>query len=245
MLKVVICDDNIEDLINMEKMLVRFNTIHQQEQCEIEKFSDANVLYKKIVSGFTADIYILDMLMPVKNGIDIGRLVRKQDRNSAVIYSTASDDFALEAYSVHAVRYLMKPLNEDKFCEALEYACTFVNMKEEPLYLLKTPEGLVTMAHSRIVYIENKARILHVHLADGRVIKSLFIRKSFENEIGSLAESMSFLHVHKSFLVNLRHVEKLTQDHMVMAGGEVVPVSKKKYTEVKRRYLSFIADRFR
>ena len=245
MLKVVICDDNIEDLISIEKMLVRFQTVHQQEQCEIEKFSDSNALYKKIISGFKADIYILDMLMPLKNGIDIGKLIRKQDKDSAVIYSTASDDFALEAYRVHAVRYLMKPLDEEKFYEALEYAYAFVNMKEEPLYLLKTPDGLVTIAHSRIVYVENKARVLHVHLADGRVIKSLFIRKSFENEISSLAESTSFLHVHKSFLINLKHVEKLTQYHMVMAGGEQVPVSKKKYTEVKRRYLSFVADRFR
>lgn len=80
MLKVVICDDNIEDLISIEKMLVRFQTVHQQEQCEIEKFSDSNALYKKIILGFKADIYILDMLMPLKNGIDIGKLIRKQIR---------------------------------------------------------------------------------------------------------------------------------------------------------------------
>lgn len=192
-----------------------------------------------------ADIYILDMLMPLKNGIDIGKLIRKRDKDKVIIYTTTSDDFAMDAYNVQAVRYLLKPIQADKFCEAMEYAFSYSNVREEPLYLLKTPKGLISLPYSKIVYIENRARVLQVYLADGQILNSLFIRRSFDEETSEIIESSSFMQTHKSFVVNLRHIGKLTQSEIIMANGSVVPISKKKYADVKRKYLTYMADRYR
>lgn len=245
MLKITVCDDNIEDLINTEKLLVKFAKHHPQEEWEIEKFSDSSRLYKRIEEGELADIYILDMLMPLRNGIDVGRLIRKSDKDKVIIYMTTSDDFALEAYNVQAVRYLLKPIQEDKFYEAMELSVTYLNIREEPLYLLKTSEGLISLPYSKILYIEHRARVLYVYLTDDRIFNSLFIRKSFDDEIDGIMDSDSFMQTHKSFVVNLRHIGKLTQSKIIMINGNEVPVSKKKYADVKRKYLAYMADRYR
>ena len=84
--------------------------------------------------------------------------------------------------------------------------------------------------------------LIHIY---GRVMKSLFIRTSFGDEIGNLSENPSFLQVHKSFVVNLRYAEKLKQTGLEMRNEDTVPVSKKRYAAVKRKYLSYMADRYR
>ena len=82
---------------------------------------------------------------------------------SIFIYVTSSDDFALEAYGVRAVRYLLKPVREELFIEAMDYAVTDISKeKKETIYTVKTKEGLVSIPYSRIEYIENYSRTLHI-----------------------------------------------------------------------------------
>lgn len=245
MLRITICDDNIEDLMNIEKLLAKFAELHPQESYKIEKTSDSCGLYKKIGEGSLSDIYILDMLMPMKNGIDVGKMIRTMDKDKVIIYTTTSDDFAMEAYNVQAVRYLLKPIEEEKLYEAMKYAISYSNTKDEPSFLLKTSEGLISLPYSKIVYIENRARVLQVCLTNGRILKSLFIRKSFDDEISEIMGSQTFMQTHKSFVVNLRYIGKMTQSNIIMVNGDEVPVSKKKYAEVKRKYLAYMADRYR
>ena len=97
------------------------------------------------------------------------------------------------------------------------------------------------MSYSRIEYIENYSRTLNVYLNDGENIRSIFIRKSFDEEIREIAGDKSFLQVHKSFLINMKYVKKLEQSEIVMESGKRIPVSKTRATDVKRTYLQFLS----
>lgn len=244
-MKVVICDDSIKDLLEIERLAQRYGELHPGRDFELEKFSDASELYRRILEGELADIYILDMIMPQRTGIDIGSQIRRFGRGNVIIYITSSDDFALEAYGVHAVRYLIKPVGEDKFFEAMDYAATQTGIKREPVYLVKTKEGVEQVPCPRIEYIENAARKLEVYMAGGEVLKSIFIRRSFDEEIGELAEKRNFLRVHKSFLVNLDYVERMTPQGILMECGRMLPVSRNRAAEVKREYLLYVSEKYR
>lgn len=113
-MKIVICDDDVEDLMKVESLLTEYEKSVPGIKFDVEKFSNASVLYQKILQNELADIYILDMIMPEKTGIDLGSLLEKT-KKSIIIYITSSDDFALEAYGVHAVRYLLKPVEREIF----------------------------------------------------------------------------------------------------------------------------------
>lgn len=244
---IAVCDDNINDVLKIEKLLLKYRMQYLDRNFELEKFSDPSVLYQKILEGELADIYILDMLMPGQTGIDLGNQIRKSGCESVIIYITSSDDYALDAYGVHAVRYLLKPINEEKFFEALDYSLSYfdIKTKREPVYLFKTKGGLAQTPYSQIEYVESANRRLEVHLVGGEILKSLFIRKSFEEEIQELAAKRNFLQVHKSFLVNFDYVKQLGVSSMTMESGRQIPVSKAKVAKVKREYLLFVSGKYK
>lgn len=244
-MKITICDDSIEDLLTIEKLLLEYQNLYPGRNFAMEKFSDPSKLYNKISDGELTDVYILDMLMPKRTGIDLGNQIRKGGCESVIIYITSSDDYALDAYGVHAVRYLLKPIGKGAFFEALDYALSYAKVKKEPMYLVKTKAGLVQILYSQIKYIENANRKLEVHLAGGEVLKSIFIRKSFEEEIREILKRKNFQQIHKSFLVNFDYVKQLTIDGIILESGERLPVSKAKSSNVKREYLLFVSEKYR
>ena len=87
--------------------------------------------------------------------------------------------------------------------------------------------------------------MLNVYLTDGSVITSIFIRKSFDDEIKDLITEKSFMQVHKSFLVNLNYIKKLEGNSITMDSGTHIPISKKNTANVKRQYLTFISEQYR
>ena len=240
-MRITICDDSIKDLLYTEKLLLKYKSLYPDKDFELDTFSDPSRLYQKISSGKLTDIYILDMLMPRRTGIDIGNLIRTSGCESVIIYITSSEDYALDAYGVHAVRYLLKPIDENRLFEALDYSFSYAKLRVDSLCLIKTKDGLLQRPYSKIAYVENAGRKLEVHMTDGEVLKSLFIRKSFEEETRDIAAQRNFLQIHKSFLVNLDHVKQLTPDSIIMESGKRLPVSRAKAANVKREYLLFVS----
>lgn len=179
--------------------------------------------------------------MPRRTGIDIGNLIRMSGCESVIIYITSSEDYALDAYGVHAVRYLLKPIDENRLFEALDYSFSYAKLRVDSLCLIKTKEGLLQRPYSKIEYVENAGRKLEVHMTDGEILKSLFIRKSFEEETQEITAQRNFLQIHKSFLVNLDYVKQLTPDSIIMESGKRLPVSRAKAATVKREYLLFVS----
>lgn len=242
-MKITVCDDSIKDLLDIEKLLIKYKNRYPDKAFELEKYSDPSRLYHRITEGKLTDIYILDMLMPRRTGLDLGRQIRATGNDNVIIYITSSEDYALDAYEVRAVRYLLKPVDEGKFFEALDYALSYTNAKAEPTYMIKTKNGLLPMAYSKIEYIESAGRKLEIHLSGGKLLKTLYIRTSFEEEVQALIEHGAFLQIHKSFLVNLDYVQQLTADSIIMSSGKQLPVSRAKAPKVKRDYLLFISEK--
>lgn len=243
-MKIVLCDDNIQDLLKIEEMVLKYIMLCPDKNIELEKFSDASMLYYSIAEGDLADIYILDMLMPEMTGIDIGNRIRNSKGKSVIIYITSSDDYALDAYGVYALRYILKPVSEDKLFEALDYSLFYKREKKDSVYLVKMKGRLAQVRYSEIEYIENANRRLEVHMVNGDMLKSLVIRKSFEEEIKEIANKNNFEQVHKSFLVNLDYVKQLTPNSIMMKSGRKLPISKARAAKVKREYLLFVSSKY-
>ncbi len=244
-MKIAICDDSIKDLAAIEILLGKYQEQYPQADFEVEKYTDPAQLSRQIQKGAIADIYILDILMSGTTGISLGSQIKNSGSGAAIIYITSSDDFALDAYGLHAVRYLLKPIKEGNFFEALDCARSSQERKKGPVYLVKTKQGLVSIPCSKIEYIENISRMLNVHLTDGSDITSIFIRKSFDDEIKALLQEGNFMQVHKSFLINLNYVKRLEGSSLTMDSGAAIPISKKNTANVKRQYLNFISEQYK
>lgn len=117
--------------------------------------------------------------------------------------------------------------------------------KIEPVYLLKTKDGLMPIPYSRIEYIENASRHLEVSFISGEKVKSIFIRKSFDEEIREILDNKNFIQIHKSFVVNLGYIRRLTMDGVVMENGRNIPISRTRASEVKKEYLLYVSKEYR
>lgn len=243
-MQLAVCDDDLKDLMELERLLQKYSTCYPNTNIEIEKFSDPDLLLYKIQKGKPADLYILDILMSKATGIDLGHEIRKNNSSSVIIYVTSSDEFAMEAYDLHAVRYLLKPIAERDFFEALDYALSQTALKKEAVFLVKTKEGLEAIPYPEIEYIENSSRKLEVHLTNGDKITSIFIRKSFDAEIKQLIGAGNFASVHKSFLINMAHIRKLNQRTVIMNSGADIPISRNKISDIKKEYLLFVSNQY-
>lgn len=241
-MKLVICDDNLKDLNELEGLLIKYGN-HRSDIClELEKFSDVSTLLQKLQHNETADIYILDIIMSQITGIDLGYEIRKNNALSIIIYISTSDAFAMDAYNIHALRYLLKPIKENNLFEALDYTLSHIDARNDSVYVVKTNAGLESILYSQIEYIENFSRKLKIHLTNREIVTSIYIRESFEKEIEELINSKKFVYVHKSFLINMNYVRTVLQHTVVMDSGISIPISKKKYSEVKKEYLLYISN---
>lgn len=241
MIRVAICDDEPKTLQCLKEAVARYGK-QKNLDLAVELFASARDLEAQIETR-PFQIYILDMLMPQMNGIELGQSVRKADAQAVIIYLTSTMDFAYQAFGVFAQRYLLKPLKEPELYEAMDFAAANIHKLHMALNV-NTSDGIQRVFYHEIEYVENAARALHIFATDGKEIVSRLLRRSFENDMECLLQSREFIQTHKSFIVNLNYVKLYSQGQITMRSGAQIPVSKSRQSETKRAYLQYISEHY-
>jgi two-component system LytT family response regulator len=190
------------------------------------------------------DILFLDIQMPGMNGFEVLARI-EHDRIPAVVFVTAFDQYALKAFEVHALDYLLKPFTDQRFKETLRQAKTNVEMKEmnrlsqSLMALLKEHAGLQTGTTKRKSYLSRfmiklGGRVVFINAAEVDWIaadnyyiklhvggKSHLLRISM-NELEEKLDPEKFLRIHRSTIINFDRVKELHQN----PNGEYVVVLK-------------------
>lgn len=108
MLRIGVCDDDKEFRQRLVQM-IRIWSDHSGIPTELYPFDNGDELISKN-AAFRMDIILLDIVMPLLNGMDTARELRAQDTAVKIIFLTSSPEFALESYEVRAQDYLLKPI---------------------------------------------------------------------------------------------------------------------------------------
>lgn len=238
MLHIAICDDQpqeLETVVAYTKEYLETNRIDAQLRqfthpdalltaCETERFS----------------LYLLDIVMPMVNGIEVGREIRRLDREAQIIYATSEPSFALDAYAANPVNYLLKPLNKKQFFDTLSLAISRLDLAAEATLTVKTNAGLRVVPMFAIVCCEYTGRTARYTLADGEIIATRTLQEGFAEHIAPLLRDERFLHPHNAFVLNMSRVEAFSKDGFTMRAGVTVPISAKQYGAVRDRYMDYL-----
>ena len=199
----------------------------------------------KIINEFKPDLVFLDIQMPGMTGFDV---LTHLEELPQIIFSTAYDQYALKAFEVHAVDYLLKPYTKDRFKVAVERLKeNSSENKARPLTesLLmdspKTPERILVQSQNKLVTValEDVIRIE----AYGDYSKLITADKTYVSNYGisTLEEKLNdaiFIRVHRSSIINLHAVKELnkyTKSYDVtMKNGDVVRVSRGYMDNIKK-----------
>jgi Response regulator of the LytR/AlgR family len=185
-------------------------------------------------------VYILDIVMPLIDGIELGSRVRKQDREAQILYATTEPQYALKAYRANPLDYLVKPIGREQIFEALSKALEKIGESGEPVFPLRTGHGIQVIKLRDIICCEYMNHVVWFSLVNGESVKSSTITGKFRDYMSEVLENDHFLQPHISFLINMRYVERFDKDAFTLRGGVRVPISARSYREVRDIYMDYL-----
>lgn len=140
MLKIAICDDLQDQLATMDSYVKEY-VVSKGIDAEVRQFAHPDVLMNTIETE-NFHIYILDIVMPMVSGIELGKEIRRFDREAQIIYVTTEPQFALQAYAASPINYLIKPIDKERLFDTLAFAISKIDLSEEQTFTVKTADSL-------------------------------------------------------------------------------------------------------
>lgn len=238
MLQIAICDDEPEQCQLLQALTAEYLSSRPRLEAQVTAFASASAVLSAAEATGGFDLYLLDVLMPEQNGIELGLALRQRDSEAVIIYLTASADFAVDAFLTRAYHYLLKPLSRESLFGVLDEAIVHLNRRDTALSL-KTKTGLQRLSLGSIVYAELVGRCISYHLRDGSQVMGLTLRCPFRQGAQALLADRRFVQCGASFVVNLAYVEKLERTTLLLSTGQSLPLSRYYYTAVKNRWLDY------
>jgi two-component system LytT family response regulator len=180
----------------------------------------------RMLKALGPDLVLLDVQMPELDGFAVLRQL-DPDNVPAVIFVTAYDSFAVRAFESHALDYLVKPVHEARFRDALERA---------RVRLARTPSRRIIVATNGFDLILDVAEIVRIEAEDYYAAihtggRRLLIRESLAS-LENRLDRAQFVRAHRSAIVNLAHVREVRESAIVLRDGTQLPVSRRRREQV-------------
>ena len=209
--KIAICDDEPLHIDKIRSILLDEET---------DNYTKPANLLNAITAGKRYDVLFLDIMMPEIDGISLARELRELDEDMLIVFITSKIEFMQTGYEVKAFRYLLKDqidtglpkIRKDIEKELLDRADTYFTYEfERKTYRYPCRD---------ILYLESNLRRIILHT--NRDTAALY------GKLDDLAiKYPMFVRVHKSFLVNRRHIRSISAGVVVLSNGDVLPISRK------------------
>jgi two-component system LytT family response regulator len=201
----------------------------------------------KAISKLKPDLIFLDIQMPKITGFEMLELV---DERPAVIFTTAFDEFAIKAFEVNAVDYLLKPIEKVRFDAALARLPARIGVNDvsagdlalDAVLTDTAPRNRVVVKNNGVIKIIPTADIHYLEADDDHVRLStadgVFFKNKTMNYFEQLLDADQFIRIHRSYIINLNQVTRIElkekDSYIVLLKSEIwLPVSKSGYSRLK------------
>jgi len=219
---------------------------HLQKHPDIVLVGEANDGFEalKLIPEVKPDLLFLDIQMPKINGFELLELLTE---SPSVIFTTAFDEFALKAFEVNALDYLLKPFSEDRFDSAIskkrnsELISDF--KREIPLQIIHEQNRIVVKdgTEIKIIPIDDvdyiEAYDDYVKIYQG---KKYILKKQTMNHFEQVLPKDQFVRIHRSYILNVNQLTKIESYEKnsyvaILKSGTSIPISRSSYSDLKSR----------
>lgn len=236
-IKVLLVDDEPLAIEIMERFLA--------ERPEFEIIGKATDGFEafKMIQHNTPDLMVLDIQMPRLNGFELLEIL---DSPPPVLFATAYDQYAIKAFEVKAIDYLLKPFSKERFFQALSRCAQAGPLKNAALpnqfsEKNKGPLQRIVVKHHQQIVIVPVDEILYIEAWDDYVRihtnTQTFVKKQTLSHFEKVLTSPQFIRIHRSYHVSLKHITAIqpTGDggEIRLTNGFHLPVSRSGYPRLK------------
>ncbi len=235
-MKIAICDDDKQELLQINRLVDEcLSCVSAEEKIEVHSFGSSIELIAELESGKHFDVFLLDVIMPNINGMELASEIRIKDQVAKIIFLTSTSEFAVESYSVGAFQYLLKPLQKDKLFSVFKKAYTDICCGLNQFIAVKTKTGLSKVFLHQLTYVEVMGRTVYFHQKGGVTIESTSTISQVE---AVLLLDKRFVKPHRSYIVNLDYIKNLSRDGFTTINNVLIPISRNVFKEVKQAYIN-------
>ncbi len=232
MIEIALCDDNAEDIKTIRTLAERFAAEHSEFPIRLSAFSSAAELLEHIENNNCFDLYILDVMMPEISGIRLAEVLRSRGEHAEIVFLTISRDYAVDAFSVRASGYLLKPVNQKQFDETMLWAVQKLDREKNEVLTVKAKDGLRRIQLHKIVMIESFNHTREITLTDNSVLETSATLSELFEQLGG---HENFYMPHRAYIANLDNSVGIVRYDLLMLGDRRIPIPKNQFAAVQER----------
>ena len=233
-MRIAVCDDE-------EKFRTQAKNLIDKLAGSLDVIVDAYEDGNKLLTAFDKnpyDVLFLDIEMPIMDGITLAKKLRERSDSIYIVFLTGHVEYALEGYEVNALRYLTKPVQEDKLREVLRFVMDKSTSKRQ--LMIKEDGEEILLNVSDIVYLEAQNQYVMIYTTDGEHL--------IRYNIGDLEEQLKndgFFRIHRGYLVSMAKVKKLVKNEVIMELPDEelsLPVSRSNVKPLKEALYAYVEN---
>ena len=230
-MRIAICDDDKQE----QQLLI--DALHSWDPTRsAECFIDGESLLEAAKTQPSFTIAFLDIYMPGMDGMETAKRLAELSPQTGIVFVTTSTDHAVEAYSLKAVHYLVKPVTTAGVREAFSR----IQHTQELRNVLSVKVGRdVRMVYTdEIMTLQSANHQTDIILKSGRVISTY-------TQLGELKEKLddSFLQIQRGLVVNMEYIECMQSDSFVLRNGQKLLMSRKEKNAIRETFNDFVFRR--
>jgi two-component system LytT family response regulator/two-component system response regulator LytT len=209
-----------------------------------------------LINAYHPDVVFCDINMPLLNGVDLAKALIRKGIQTQLIFVTAYDEYAIEAFELSALDYLLKPIKDERFERTIEKVRERLEERQSNLGLMdqlfndynktaKAPNQLC-LYREGLLYPVKREEVVYIHTEDKMVYfhtyKGVFESTKALSEIEDLLPESDFFKCHRSYIVNINCIESVipwfNRTYRIKLEGieEEIPVSRKQTNKLKERF---------
>jgi two-component system response regulator AlgR len=210
-LQVVIADDEPLARARLQRLLAKNPDI------DVVAIAEDGSQASQLIEQYQPELVVLDINMPIKTGLEVASDIQQSMlRPPAIIFTTAYDEFAIDAFKVDASSYLLKPIYEKDLMDAIEKAGRLNKVQVQDAaelsnnpsnLLLKRSATIELVPVAEIIFFQAREKFVIAGLKDGEEIIVDYALKELEQKM-----QLAFCRIHRHTLVNTSHLKKMERD---------------------------------
>lgn len=230
-MRIAYCEDVSVQAVYLREVVHEWESLGNP-RCEITLYSSAEEMLFENPDSFPFDLILLDIELDKMNGIQLAKNIRKYDKKVMIAFLTNSREYVLDGYEVSAVRYLMKPVRREQLFPLLDMIQKEGSSDKE--YIIITSAGeKIKLDKEDILFIESQGHYINIYTE----LKTYEIKMNMSDMAAML--SKAFVDTHRSYLVNLKHIERVTKTECILKGDHKIPISRSSYKAVNQAFISY------